>query len=224
MNFMEATVNRFRKAALVMGLALLAGAAFAACDSPVLPVIEGASWTYRSSDGSSYTQTIREVSDTGFTMVQLVDGEEFEVSWSCTGAGDLLAIDFSVPVEGFEFETLEASGMTFPASLAVGDSWDSEFTIAGSMAQEGMEMSFSGVSLTSQTVLRQESVTVPAGTWDAFVIDGPYTMTMSATVMGMSMPLPAMDGSSTVWIAEGVGMIRTESAGYVTELVEFIRP
>lgn len=218
-------MKRFRKAAalVVIGIALSAGTAFAACDSPILPVIEGASWTYRSSDGSSYTQTIKDVSETGFSMTQLVEGETFEVTWECTADG-LLATEFTVPVEGFEFETLEASGVTFPDSLAVGDIWDTSFTIAGSMAQEGMEMSFSGTSLTTQTVVRQEEVTVPAGTWNALVIDGPFTMTMSATVMGMSMPLPSMGGSSTIWIAEGVGMIRTESEGYITELIDFTLP
>jgi hypothetical protein len=210
--------------ALVTFMVLAAGSALAACDSPVMPVIEGASWTYRDADASvSYTQRISNVTPTGFTMTQLIDGEEYAVSWACTPDG-LLATEFSVPVEGFAFETLEASGVTFPNRLSVGDSWDSTFTIAGSMAQEGMQMSFSGQSVSTQTVVRRESVTVPAGTWDALVLDGPFTMTMSASVMGMTMPIPPMEGSSTVWLVEGVGMVRTESAGSVTELVEFTLP
>jgi hypothetical protein len=145
------------------------------------------------------------------------------VVWKCAADG-LLTSEFNLPLEGFQFETLEASGVTFPPRLAVGDSWESEFTIAGSMSQEGMQMSISGHSTSGQTVARRESVTVPAGTWDAFVFEGPFTMTMSASVMGMTMPIPALESSSTVWLVEGVGMVRNESEGSVMELIEFTIP
>lgn len=209
---------------LVAGPVLIGSTAIAACDSPVLPVVEGASWTYRELDsGSTYTQQISNVTAEGFTMIQSVDGESFEVSWTC-GADGLLAVDFSIPVEGFSFETIEASGVTFPSTLAVGDSWNADFVISGSMSQEGMDMSFSGHSVTDQQIVRRESVTVPAGTWEAFVIEGPFTMTMSASFMGMTMPIPTVEGSSTTWIVEGVGMVRSSSGGFVTELVEFSIP
>lgn len=219
-------MNRIRHLVPLLLVGLFVGSIGLACDNPFFPVREGATWTYRvSTPGAAdtvYTHELRDVTPDGFTLVQIFEEESFGIRWLCVEGG-LLASEFTVPVEGMTFETLAADGVTYPARLAVGDRWENVLRIEGSMAQEGMEMAMRGEITTTNTVVRQESVSVAAGSFDAFVVDAPFEMDLSASVMGMSIPM-RMGGDSTTWLAAGVGPVRSTSQGSVTELIEYRIP
>jgi hypothetical protein len=55
-------------------------------------------------------------------------------------------------------------------------------------------------------VLRTESVTVPAGTFSAVVVESQFVSFGTA-------------GTSTIWFVEGVGAVKTVTGGIVEELV-----
>jgi hypothetical protein len=202
-----------------------------ACDHPYFPVREGASWTYRSSGAgieTIHTQRISDVTADSFKTTTTFDDVVQETGWRCDERG-LSQLDYASDVEDFHLETLETDGVSFPPAeaWAVGASWENSFEVAGSMVQEGMSLSVSGTVTNVERIIAQETVTVAAGTFEAYRVEVATTMQMSSEVMGMTIPL-GLSFASTSWYAEGVGLVKSETdAGVgtvVTELTDYAIP
>ncbi len=74
---------------------------------------------------------------------------------------------------------------------------------------EGASVELTTTTSESWSVGGMETVSVPAGTFEALRIDGTSTMEMSG-FMGIS--VPPSTTSQTFWYAEGVGIVRYTSS------------
>ncbi len=100
--------------------------------------------------------------------------------------------------EGMEYE-VSGDGLTFPNRLSVGQSLpDGEIRMKIDAGIMNMSMT---VTMTDRKVIKKEQITVPAGTFECYVIT--YTNTLK---MGTS-----KTHYSTQWIARGIGMVKEET-------------
>jgi hypothetical protein len=59
-----------------------------------------------------------------------------------------------------------------------------------------------------------ESVTVPAGTFDALKVEVDVTLNINATYEGITLPV-SFSGDYTYWFAPGVGWVKASGTGSV---------
>jgi hypothetical protein len=207
--------------------ALLLGAALA-CDHPYFPIREGAGWSYQTSSPGlapySYQQSLRDVSAERFTMVSVFDDFTQEITWNCSESG-LTATEYGSSTPGFTFETLAVSGVTMPPAgeWRVGTEWENSFEVQGSMTQEGVTVALSGTIATKSRIVAQEQIKVAAGSFTAHKIESQSAMRLVSNVLGMMIPMN-FDSISWAWYAEGVGLVRSETDGSVTELTAYSIP
>ena len=94
---------------------------------------------------------------------------------------------------------ITGTNIELPNDLSVGQNLpDAGINIKISM--EGTSIMNMNISITDRNVIGKETVTTPAGTFECFVIS-------STTVMKMG---TNMTSKSKQWIAEGVGVVKTE--------------
>ncbi len=110
--------------------------------------------------------------------------------WNCSAAG-IVSYDFgSLSVaslgEVASMEVVESSGVFLPAAdlLVPGYSWPDNYTLTMHVSAEGAELDFTTTSVGTWTAVGMETVTVPAGTFEALRVDGTDNITMSG-FMGM---------------------------------------
>lgn len=199
------------------------GQAAGACANVFYPVVDGATWTY---DGSvdpigpyTYTETVTEVQPDGFTL----SGDFGEVTrlqeWSCTAEG-LIAVD--VPGGGttanvagggatLVLTTVSSTGVTLPVDLAPGLTWSQTYEVEGEQTlPTGASSTAAGTAQVTSTAVGMESVSVPAGTFSALRIDRQIQIDLVVDFAGSSIPVQ-FASSETVYFAEDVGMIRSNS-------------
>lgn len=207
--------------------ALLLGTALA-CDHPYFPIREGASWSYQTSSPGfapySYQQSLHSVSAERFTMVTVFDDVTQEVTWTCDESG-LTSTEYGSSSPGISFETLSVSGVTMPpaSEWRVGTEWENSFEVQGSMTQQGVTMALAGAITTKNRIVSQEQVTVAAGSFTAYKVESQSAMRLTSNVMGMMIPMN-FDVTSWAWYAEGVGLVKTEAEGSLTELTAYSIP
>ena len=183
----------------------------------------------------TYTHTILSMSDSGFTEQDAFDsGVTRQAQWNCEN-GNLITLNSNnggsanVSTEGVEvnFETKELSGITLPADINPGDTWSQSLTLEGTQTISGTSYP-AGNSLTSDcTAIGVESVTVPAGTFDAMRVD-------CTTVLNPWMNMEGTEIKNTItlagsnWYAPNVGLIKQASTGSgldsTTELLSYNIP
>ncbi|MDY6867063.1 MAG: hypothetical protein SVT56_04040 [Chloroflexota bacterium] len=202
-----------------------------ACYHPLFPVVEGASWNYAYESGEGYTLRIEEASEDTFTMSQTMEGEMegeekivYSVDWYCSEDGllrgtfgQLELLSESAELEGadFSFETIEWEGETLPASelLEVGYTWTTEYKLSGEMNLEETATTVDVTIVMDYTIGAIEEVTVPARTFpEAVRVDNTSDIEISIAAGEINVPMSTMNLSSSTWYAEGVGMLKTETA------------
>lgn len=152
-------------------------------------------------------------------------------NWICTSDG-IISYDFgniSIAAMGevVSMDVTDTSGVFLPAArlLAPGYSWSENYTLVMNIALEGVSIDTSTSSAGTWTAVGMETVSVPAGTFEAMRIEGTQNVSMSG-FMGMG----GVDSAirSTFWFAEGVGIVRytSSSEGYtsVGELTAYTVP
>jgi hypothetical protein len=113
-----------------------------------------------------------------------------------------------------EFETSNVQGVTLPAIVAPGDKWSFNLDMRGTGQVSGVTAETTGHAVYNFTAANSESVTVPAGTFDAMRIEGDLTLDITATVSGTAFPFK-VTMHTTSWFAPGVGLVRTNTAADV---------
>ncbi len=193
-----------------------------ACDHPYLPLRSGASWSYDSSEGGltwSVTSAGGSAESASATMAFSMPEATFTVNWTCSSAGitsyDLGNISSSAFGEIVTLEVVNSSGSWLPPAenLVPGYSWSNDYTMVVSSSFEGASVELTTTTSESWSVGGMETVSVPAGTFEALRIDGTSTIETSG-FMGIS--VPPTTTSQTFWYAEGVGIVRytSSSEGY----------
>ena len=191
------------------------------CGNPFYPVIEGRTLRYTNSiPGMGVTEhsiIYSNVTDTSFTTTtDLGDGNVLTQTWQCSGEG-LLQPEFSSLPTGEEvtltIEYVESSGLTIPAAdqFTPGATWTTRYVANATLSDGGeSQMTMAQTTELSHTVIGPETITVPAGTFEAIRVETTGNVN-SATSMG-DISVPAMDIAMNFvsWYAEGVGLVRQE--------------
>lgn len=187
------------------------------CDNPYYPVREGSTWNYQSTstvaDNYSFTDTITSVREDGYTLTSEFEGLTRTQEWSCTPEG-LVALEMggglSTAGSNLVIESQSASGVTYPTEMNPGDTWQYKLEFTGTMDLSGQSGEATGNTQSDFTALGVESVTVPAGTFDAMKVE--ITTTLDYTVTFQGIPVPVLFTSTTTsWYAEGVGWVKSVS-------------
>ncbi|MBI3163580.1 MAG: hypothetical protein IPG44_14960 [Anaerolineales bacterium] len=191
------------------------------CDNALYPVRQGAAWTYQStgspSGDFSYTDTITEVRADGFTLSTQFTGLTRTQEWICE-TGGLKALQMggagaaaSVSTQGTtaEFTTSDVTGISLPREITPGMQWQYSLTMTGVTAMPGdQNAQSSGTFNLTMQEMGKETVSVPAGTFEAVKFQAASLIQLTADFQGVQVPV-TMNGSSLVWYAPGVGFIKS---------------
>ncbi len=192
------------------------------CTNAYYPVREGATWTYKSSGGPSggysFTDTVTAVRADGFTLTSQFENLTRTQEWSCKPEG-LVALQLggaavSTQSMNLDVQTQNVSGITYPKEINTGDQWDYALDFTGKINVAGNSGEAKGNDKNHFKALGIESVTVPAGTFDAMKIQTDTTLDITASVQGVSVPV-TFSGSYTYWFAQGVGWVKASGTGSV---------
>lgn len=194
----------------------------AACSNPYMPVVAGATWNYNLNGPTpdTYVHSILSVEANGFTEQDVFGtGVTRQGKWNCE-SGNLIALNPSgggssnVSAEGVsvDFQTTALEGLTLPASINAGDSWSQSLTLEGTQTINGETNPASNQVTQNCTAAGIESVSVPAGTFDAMRVDCQVTMNLTLILAGS--PLQnTITLANTNWYALKVGLVKTVSTG-----------
>jgi hypothetical protein len=196
------------------------------CANAYYPVREGATWSYKSTGGPageySFTDTISSVREDGFTLSSQFGDLTRTQEWACKPEG-LVALQLGGPSAAtlssenmqMNLEVKNVSGVTFPSEINPGDQWQHNLDFEGKMTIVNQEGAATGNAQSSFNAIGTESVTVPAGTFDALKIQIDTTLNISVSFQGVSVPV-SFSGSYNYWFVQGVGWVKASGTGSVS--------
>ncbi|HSL44413.1 MAG TPA: hypothetical protein VK897_13335 [Anaerolineales bacterium] len=195
------------------------------CTNTYYPVRQGATWLYKSSGGPageySFTDTITAVRADGFTLSTQIGELNRAQDWTC-GAEGLVALQLGgapaamLNSQGIQvaLNATNSSGVIFPSQINPGDTWQHNLDFIGNVSVANEEAEATGNAQMNFTAIGSESVTVPAGTFEAMKIEIDTTLNIEASYEGITLPV-AFSSSHTYWFAPGVGWVRATGTGNV---------
>lgn len=151
------------------------------CDNPYYPVRQGATWTYKSTGSPagefSFTDTITSARSDGFTLTSQFGDLTRTQEWACEDIG-LVALQLggapavTLTAQGVQLDLQinNVSGVTFPKEIIAGNQWQHNLDFEGQVEMAGQSGNAQGTAVTRFTAIGSESVTVPAGTFEAMKI------------------------------------------------------
>lgn len=193
------------------------------CSNAYYPVRQGATWNYKSSGGSageySFTDTLSSVREDGFTLSTQIGGVTLTQEWACKPEG-LVALQFGgAPAAMLSAQNMQlnlemgnASGVTFPNEINAGDQWQHGLDLQGDVTVLGEQGTATGTAENSFTAVGKESVTVPAGTFEAMKVQVDTTLNMNVSYQGLTVPV-VFSGSYTYWFVQGIGWVKVSGTG-----------
>ena len=207
------------------------------CVNAYYPVREGANWTYQSSGGPvggyGFTDTITSVREDGFTLTSQFGELTRTQEWACRPEG-LVALQLGgTSAAALNTDEMQVSldvnnvnGITFPASILPGDQWSHALKFTGKITVAGQEINATGDAQSSFSAVGVETITVPAGTFNALKIRVDTTISISGIFNGVSLPVTVIS-QYDYWFAQGVGWVKASGTGSVggesfTETIELL--
>jgi len=193
------------------------------CSNPLYPVKTGATWTYNStgslSGDFSFTDTITALREDGFTLSSQINGVTLTQEWVCKPEG-LASLTFGGGAAGgistsgakMDLTTSNVQGVILPKTISAGDQWPYSLDFEGDIELTGMTAETQGTAGFTFNALGEESVTVPAGTFNALKIHVDLRLDMEITYSGFTAPA-VITIPSDVWYAPGVGWVKAASSG-----------
>ena len=192
------------------------------CINAYYPVREGSTWTYQSTGSAagtySFTDTITSLRADGFTLTSQFDQLTRTQEWACglegliplqLGGGALTSQNMKL-----EIATQNTSGVSYPTNIAVGDQWDYALDFTGKMDLAGSSGEAQGSDKSHFNALGLESVTVPAGTFNALKIQVDTILDISVTVQGLSVPV-TFSSSYIYWFVQDTGWVKASGTGSI---------
>ena len=194
------------------------------CNNALYPTTQGATWVYASNGGPSgsfnYTNSITTVRADGFTLTSQFADVTRTQEWACQPDG-LKALQLGggsaagISIQGMtaELKTSEITGVSLPKDITSGIQWQYSVSLQGTVAMPGDQQSQSnGIYSVSMKELGKETVTVPAGTFEAVKIQSNSTVDIIATFEGIEVPIK-FNGTTITWYAPGVGYVKSVESG-----------
>ena len=196
------------------------------CANAYYPVREGSTWSYKSTGDPtgeySFTDTITSVGADGFTLSSQFGDLTRTQKWACKPEG-LVALQLGGTSAAtlnsanmqLNLEVKNVGGVTYPSEINVGDQWQHNLDFEGKMTVANQEGSATGNAQTNFNALGNDSVTVPAGTFDALKIQIDTTLNINVSVQAVSVPV-TFSGSYTYWFVKDVGWVKASGTGSVS--------
>ena len=193
------------------------------CANTYYPVRQGATWNYKSTGGPggeyTFTDAITSVREDGFTLSTEMGGRTHTQEWTCSAEG-LTALQLGgapaamVTAQNMELnlDVTNGSGVSFPRQIHPGDSWQQIMDVEGDITFMNEEATATGSGQMVFKAIGTESVTVPAGTFEALRVDVDITLNINASYEGITLPV-SFSGDYTYWFAPGVGWVRAAGTG-----------
>lgn len=194
------------------------------CANEYMPVKNNATYTYSSAGSPSgpytFTRTITNVRADGFTLNSNIKNQELAQEWFCKPEGlvpgQLGATDATSMLAFEKFTDLKASnvsGAFLPPAITPGMEWTHAMDIQGiEKTKDGAPASMTGRVAITYTAGNKESVTVPAGTFEAIAIEVSTVIDFDVTTQSNVITL-TIDSTYTVWYAPGVGWVKSNGYG-----------
>lgn len=191
------------------------------CDNPIYPVKQNATWTYFNTGGPSgdfsYTDTITEVRPDGFTLTTAFAGLTRTQNWACE-TGGLKALEYgggsafiATQNANIEFNTLQVTGVSLPKEIVPGMQWLYSLTLEGTtIMPDGSQANSSGTFSVTMQEMGNETITVPAGTFETIKFQATTTLDIMGEFQGIQVPMK-ITGSTITWFAPNVGQIKSVS-------------
>jgi hypothetical protein len=195
------------------------------CTNLYYPVRQGATWTYKSTGGPageySFTDTITSVRENGFTLSTQISDLTREQEWTCTAEG-LSALQLGgAPAAMLNSQNIHlnlnvnnVTGVTFPSQINLGNQWQQNLDVTGNVTAFNEEAEATGSVQISFNAVGNESVTVPAGTFEALKVEVDVALNLDATYEGITLPV-SFTGDYTYWFAPNVGWVKASGTGNV---------
>ena len=193
------------------------------CANAYYPARQGATWNYKSTGSPagdySFTDTITSVRSDGFTLSTQFNNLTRTQEWACKPEG-LVALQFggapaallNAQSMQFDVQASNVNGVTFPSQIKPGDQWQHSLDLQGNVTVANQSAAAKGNAVNNFTAVGMESVTVPAGTFDAMKIQVDTTVNLNASYKGLSLPVK-FTASYTYWFAQGVGWVKASGTG-----------
>ena len=195
------------------------------CTNLYYPVRQAATWTYKSTGGPAgeytFTDTISSVREDGFTLSTQIGDLTRVQEWTCTVEG-LSALQLGgAPAAMLNSQNIQLNlnvnnmtGVTFPSRVNPGDQWQQNLDVTGNVTAFNEEAEATGSVQMSFNAIGNESVTVPAGIFDALKVEVDVTLNLNATYQGIALPV-SFTGDYTYWFAPNVGWVKASGTGTV---------
>ncbi len=213
------------------------------CAHPYYPVVVGATHTYSSTGADTpftFTDTITDVRQDGFTLSSDFGGLIRTQEWQCTPEG-LVTLQYTggasaaIQTSGMNanFETINVTGVSLPHGVATGDTWSQSFDITGDVAMAtGDTATSSGTASISFVAGAVEQVSTNVGTFNALRVESALSLVLEVNYEGIVVPIN-LTSNAVSWYAEGVGWVKTEdvstiegggSYSYIIDLDSYVIP
>jgi hypothetical protein len=208
-----------------------------ACDNPYMPIATGVTWNYKLTGpvSDTFTRSIISVEANSFADKEVFGtGVTRQSTWNCDN-GSLIALN---PADGgsstintedysVDFQTTALSGVTLPASVNAGDTWNQTMTLEGTQTINETQIPTKNQFSNTCTAIGIESVTTEAGTFNAMRVECvtvmDITVTMNDNPIQQNLTLNGMN-----WYAENIGLVKTTTTGAgfdsTVELVSYTIP
>lgn len=194
------------------------------CDNALYPVKQGASWVYASTGGPSgsfnYINSITEARTDGFTLTsQFADATRAQ-EWACQPDG-LKALQLGggsaagISIQGMttSLTTSDVTGLSLPRAIDPGAQWQYSLALQGTVVMpDNPQAPANGVYSVTMQALGSETVTVPAGTFEAVKIQSTSTVDIISAFAGKETPIK-FNGTTITWYAPGIGYVKSVENG-----------
>jgi len=194
------------------------------CGNVLYPTAQGATWVYTSAGGPSgtfnYTNSITQARADGFTLTSQFTNIARTQEWSCQpdglkaiqlGGGSAAGI--SIQEMTASLTASEVTGVSLPKDVTSGMQWQYSLALQGTVAMLGdPQAPAKGTYTAVMQQMGSETITVPAGTFEAIKIQSNSTVDIISTFAGNELPIK-FNGTTITWYAPGVGYIKSVENG-----------
>jgi hypothetical protein len=214
---------------LIATIAALSSSAWAACNHPYFPSATNTTWQYQSSlKNTEHTTKIISNNGSSFVMENNFGSLVVKNTIKCENDGSLTQTEYptmSGLSANMKIETVSYEGAAFPAPAkwVVGSSWTNSFKVKISIAMGQQNMMQTGTMKISSKIVAQETVKVPAGTFNALKVTQTIAQDMLMNIGGKSTPVKNTI-STTTWYARNVGVVKSIASSNTTQLLKFTKP
>jgi len=194
------------------------------CDNALYPIKQGATWTYASAGGPggsfTYTDTITSTRADGFTITSQFADLMRAQEWTCQAdglkalqLGGGTAAGLSTLGMTAAFTTSEITGISIPKEITSGMQWNYSLKMQGTMAMPGDQQAQSdGTYSVMMQEMGTESITVPAGVFEAIKIQANSAIEIITIFEGVEVPIK-FNGTTISWYVPGIGFVKSVENG-----------